>query len=467
MILSATLRGIEARPVRVTATRRAGPAALRIDGIAGAAERETRVRVTSALYECGHPISDDISVAIDAARGAIDGASLDLAVALAIVTGGAHGPIEALGELALTGEVRPGRGVLAAVEALAPHASHIFVPHENVAEAALAPSARIVGIGRLKDALDYLAGEHIPAAPTPPVAQPGPYPDLRDVVGEPHARRALEIAAAGPHNLLLIGSPGAGNSMLARRLPGILPPMTEAEALDVTRVHSAAGLNVGGGLVTTRPFRAPHHSTTAAGLVGGGASVCRPGEVSLATNGVLFLDDLPEFARASIEALREPVATGEVVLCRASGTVRLPARCIVVASMMPCPCGYAGTRRCRCVPPDIARYRARIPSILLDLFDVRVPITPTANPTLSGAEVSEESATVRTRVLAARRLTARQNIDPGAHRLLARSLERGATPRATHDRAARVAATIARLGNKDAADADDAVEAIALACDPQ
>jgi magnesium chelatase family protein len=269
---------------------------------------------------------------------------------------------------------------------------------------------RVIVVRRLKEALDFFAG--IDTNPIEAKSQPksapasaSRAPDMRDVQGHALARRALEVAAAGGHNVLLVGGPGAGKTMLARRLPGLLPPLTNEEALEVTRIHSAAGLNIGGGLVVDRPFRAPHHSTTPPGLVGGGAAMPRPGEVTLAHHGVLFLDELPEFSRATLEMLREPLVAGEVLLSRATGTLRYPSRCMIVASMSPCPCGHLGSparaTRCRCTVADVARYRARVSPALLECFDIQVFVPAIDLAAIEQESIGERSASIAARVAAA------------------------------------------------------------------
>lgn len=329
MILGAALRGITAHVVRVTAHREPGLPTFMIKGLATAAERESRVRVQASLATTAHTIDGRLTVALDAAGHNIDGTALDLAIALAAATAGEDSlGIGALGELSLSGEIRPVRGALASVEELKKHVEIVLVAPENAAEAMLVDGVRVVVVRRLTEALEVLAGRRGDVetrALHPPPSAPT-YADMRDIRGQQAARRALEVAAAGRHNLLIVGGPGAGKTMLSRRLTGILPSLTESEALEVTRVHSAAGLNIGGGLITTRPFRAPHHSTTPPGLVGGGASHPRPGEVTLAHHGVLFLDELAEFSRPALEVLREPIETGEVMLARSSGRACARAR---------------------------------------------------------------------------------------------------------------------------------------------
>jgi magnesium chelatase family protein len=462
MILTASLRGVEARVVRVTASRRAGLRGLRIVGLAAAAERESRVRVSAALANADHFVDDEVTITCDAAGTAIDGTAIDLAAALAVCTG-ENTPMKlaALAELSLAGEVRPVRGVLAAVEALAGQVDAVLVAPDNAAEAALVDGVRVFAVRHLVDALRFVAGDEraVTRVSRGIVRTTAPSLDLRDVVGQPQARRALEIAAAGGHHLLLIGGPGAGKTMLARRLNGILPALTQREALDVTRVHSAAGLNVGGDLVTARPFRAPHHSTTPPGLVGGGAAQPRPGEVSLAHHGVLFLDELPEFSRPALEVLREPIATGEVVLARASGTLRFPSRCQLVASTPPCPCGRFGDRRCSCSIDSRRRYLGRIPEHLLAAIDVRVFMMPIDLSQQGAATTQEVSADVAERVVSAREqlMLVRDELDVEAARALA-----ACESRAAYERVLRVARTVAALDREDVVRARHIDEALTV-----
>lgn len=470
MILSATLRGIEAHVVNVAAQGEPGLTTLIIKGLASAAERESRVRVQAALANARYTIDRRVTVSCDAGGRAIDGTALDLPIALAVANADEHHGVGAVGELSLSGEVRPVRGALAAVEALRGHVDVVLVAPENADEAALVDGVRVVVVRRLVDALDFLAGKraNVVKAQRRQLQPLGAQQDMRDVRGHHQARRALEVAAAGGHNVLLIGGPGAGKTMLARRLPGILPPLTDTEALEVTRVHSAAGLNIGGGLIHTRPFRAPHHSTTPPGLVGGGASIPRPGEVTLAHHGVLFLDELPEFSRVTLEVLREPIESGEVVLARASGTLRYPARCLLVASMAACPCGRFPSPRCRCSAADRARYRSRVPLALAERFDVRVSVSPIDLAAIETEPVGEASAVIAERVAAARaerHLGA--NLGAGAKSLVVRALESSLLPsRDAHDRAVRVAQTIACLaGDRTVSDAQMS-EAIELTRDP-
>lgn len=288
---------------------------------------------------------------------------------------------------------------------------------------------------------------------------------MRDIGAAPQARRTLEIAAAGGHHVLFIGGAGAGKTMCARRLAGILPPLTEVEALEVTRVHSAAGLNVGGGLATMRPFRAPHHSTTPPGLVGGGAAVPRPGEISLAHRGVLFLDELTEFNRPALEVVHEPLITSEVVLSRASGTLRFPSRCHLVASTLPCPCGRFGDARCSCSIDSRRRYLARIPERLLEAIDLRVTLKPVDLSTVETAPRQETSAIVAARVIEARAqlgkvadVVSSESAQALAHAEL--------QSRARQERVLRVARTIAALDAATSIAPRHLHEAVALTAEP-
>jgi magnesium chelatase family protein len=419
------------------------------------------------------------------------GASFDLPIALGVlaasgvVTTRDIGDIVIVGELALDGTIHPARGVLPiAVGAREIGASALLLPHGNAGEAAVVQGLRLLPVRTLAEAVTMLNLPRNQWPPTPP-AQPAAAAaesgaDLADLRGQAFARRALEVAAAGGHNLLMIGPPGAGKTMLARRLPSVLPPLLFDEALEVTAIHSVAGLLApGGGLLHERPFRAPHHTISDAALVGGGSQP-RPGEVSLAHHGVLFLDEMPEFERRVLDAMRQPLEEGRITVSRAARSVVFPARFMLIAAMNPCPCGYLGstTRACRCTPLHVARYRSRISGPLRDRLDLIVEVDAVPISALSGHEAaSESSAGVRARVATAR---ARQAARQGglnarlASRALARSCRLGPSGRALLDacaerlhlsarayhRVLRVSRTIADLAGAAGIDDDHLSEAL-------
>lgn len=346
-VRSAALWGVEAFPVECEIDVGPGLPGFILVGLPDASVRETRERVWPALRNAGFQLPDRrVTVNLAPAERRKEGASADLAVALGLLVATGQAPparLEhgaALGELALDGALRPVRGTLSLAEALwRAGAASVLCARDAAPEAALVDGLNVHAVSTLGEAVGWLRGDELPrATPAAPDDEATPLPDLTDVRGQAMARRAVEIAAAGGHHLLMIGPPGAGKSLLAERLPGLLPPLEPEEALTVTRIHSAAGIRrPGRGLMRRRPFRAPHHSVTRAGLVGGGTPA-RPGELSLAHHGVLFLDELSAYGANTLDALREPLETGWVSLARASGFARFPARALLVAAMNPCPC---------------------------------------------------------------------------------------------------------------------------------
>ncbi|MEX0386881.1 YifB family Mg chelatase-like AAA ATPase [Spiribacter onubensis] len=402
--------GIDAPRVNVEVHLGGGLPSLSIVGLPNTAVREARDRVRGALTTSGFEFPRRrITVNLAPADLPKDGARFDLAIALGILVASRQLPARGLedivfcAELALSGDLRPVSGTLPIALRCADAGESLIVAHENEAEAALASRA-VHGAGHLLEVCRHLTGrQRLDTASPRQSPSPAPMPDLGDVIGQRRARRALEIAAAGGHSLLLCGPPGSGKSLLAARLPGLLPAMNSAEAMESAAIHSVAAGEFDPTNWGRRPFRHPHHSASARALTGGGARP-RPGEISLAHHGVLFLDELPEFPREALEALREPLETAAISVSRASRKIRFPARFQLVAAMNPCPCGHLGDsdNDCRCTPSQIQQYCNRISGPLLDRIDLQIDVPPLAADELDNGSVPETTATVRERVRAAR-----------------------------------------------------------------
>ncbi len=486
VLYSRALAGMHAPLVTVEVHLANGLPALNMVGLPEAEVKEAKDRVRAALQNAGFEFPNRrITVNLAPADLPKESGRFDLPIAVGILAASGQVPMTRLGayefagELALTGELRPVRGALAMALAVAGEGRAFILPAASAPEAALAANAEVYAAPHLMAVCAHIAaGEGLALTPPTDTVTAVDYPDLADVRGQAQARRVLEIAAAGGHSLLFIGPQGTGKTLLAQRLPGILPPMTTAEATAAAAIQSIGSQGFDPRCWRRRPFRAPHHTASAVALVGGGSQP-RPGEISMALHGVLFLDELPEFERRVLEVLREPLESGRITVSRAARQVDFPAQFQLVAAMNPCPCGYLGhyNGRCRCTPDQVARYRGKISGPLLDRIDLQLEVPALAATELSGVAVAEDSATVRARVAVARaRALARQDKpnhliasgevntfcapDARGEALLQQALTRlGLSARAYH-RLLRVARTIADLSGTATVEAAHIAEAI-------
>lgn len=494
---SAAVYGVDAFEIEIEVNAGAGRVETVIVGLPDTAVKESEDRVKTAISNSGYMWPQKrMTINLAPADTKKEGPSFDLPIALGMIVATEElstEPFERfsfVGELALSGAIRPVKGVLPiALEARKSGKTALFVPEANAREAAMVKGIDIYGVQNLRQTFEFLRGE-LPMHPTQGdmagffSAHQDFEVDFADVKGQAHVKRAIEVAVAGAHNILMIGPPGSGKSMLSKRIATIIPPMSLEEAIDTTKIHSIAGLLDGQhSFVSTRPFRSPHHTISDIGLLGGGTFPA-PGEVSIAHNGVLFLDELPEFKRSTLEVLRQPLEDGRVTVSRAAGSVTFPSEFMLVAAMNPCPCGYFGDlkRECRCSPGQVQKYRQRISGPLLDRIDLHIEVPAVEFRDVSSDRAEESSASIRARVMQGRerqqqrfkkdarvncnaRMTTKQlkeycKLDPESNELIKVAMGELNLSARAYDRILKVSRTIADLAGTDAVGAEHVSEAI-------